>query len=462
MPKVMAVVLAAGHGKRMKSKLPKVLHRVGGRYMVQHVLDALEGAGVSETVLVVGHGAERVREALGPGYRYAVQAEQLGTGHAVLQAEPEVGEDCDTVMVVCGDTPLLTGDTLRRLLQRHRESGAAATVLSAVFSDPTGYGRIIRNQEGELVQIVEESDASAEVKRIAEGNTGTYCFSREHLFAALKELSPDNAQGEYYLPDVLTVMRRRRLKVVAAALADEEEARGINSRRQLAEVGQIMRRRVLQRLMEAGVTIVDPETTYIDSTVEIDVDTVIHPFTFIEGETRIGSDCIIGPFTRIVSSRLGSRVEVLNSVILESELGDRCQIGPFAYLRPLTRLADGVKVGDFVEIKKSQVGRGSKIPHLSYIGDATLGEGVNIGAGTITCNYDGERKYPTVVEDGAFIGSNTNLVAPLRVGAHAVTGAGSTITKDVPPYALAVERSSQRNISEWQSKVKRGRRQEDE
>ncbi|MDH7478827.1 MAG: bifunctional UDP-N-acetylglucosamine diphosphorylase/glucosamine-1-phosphate N-acetyltransferase GlmU [Syntrophomonadaceae bacterium] len=462
MPEVMAVVLAAGHGKRMKSRLPKVLHRVGGRYMVQHVLEALKGAGVSESVLVVGHGAELVREALGPGYRYAVQAEQLGTGHAVLQAEPVIGEGCDTVMVVCGDTPLLSGETLRRLLLHHRESGAAATVLSAVFSDPTGYGRIIRNQAGELERIVEESDASAEVRRIAEGNTGTYCFSREHLFAALKELSPDNAQGEYYLPDVLPVMRRRQLKVVAAALAGEEEARGINSRQQLAEVGQIMRRRVLQRLMESGVTIVDPGTTYIDSTVEIDVDTVIHPFTFIEGETRIGSDCRIGPFTRIVGSRLGNGVEVLNSVILESELGDGCQIGPFAYLRPLTRLAAGVKVGDFVEIKKSQVGRGSKIPHLSYIGDATLGEEVNVGAGTITCNYDGEHKHLTVVEDGAFIGSNTNLVAPLRVGAHAVTGAGSTITKDVPPYALAVERSPQRNVSDWQKKVKRGRRREDE
>lgn len=461
MTQVAAVVLAAGLGKRMKSKLPKVLHRLGGRYIVQYVLEALRSAGIDDVVLVVGHGAEAVRETLGPGFGYAVQEEQLGTGHAVMQAEAAVGDKYRTVMVVCGDTPLLSGETLRKLLSLHQENQAAATVLSAVFKDPSGYGRIIRDQHGDLERIVEEKDASAQEKIISEGNTGTYCFSREYLFSALREITPNNAQGEYYLTDVLSILKGRGEKVQAAALAGEEEALGINSRQQLAEVEKIMRKRVLRQLMDEGVSIVDPETTYIDAAVKIDSDTVVYPFTFIEGDTVIGADCRIGPFSRLVDSRLGSGVTVQNSVVLESEVGDDCQIGPFSYLRPLTQLEAGVKVGDFVEIKKSRVGRGSKIPHLSYVGDATLGQEVNIGAGTITCNYDGENKFPTVVDDGAFIGSNTNLVAPVKIGAHAVTGAGSTITKDVPPEALAVERSVQKTFSQWRTKKLRVKRSED-
>lgn len=454
MPEVVAVVLAAGLGKRMKSKLPKVLHQVGGRYMVQHVLDALNTAGIGDAVLVIGHGADLVKEVLGPAFSYALQEQQLGTGHAVMQAEGAISADCRTVMAVCGDTPLLRGETLRTLLERHRESQAAATVLSAVFSDPTGYGRIIRDQKGDLDRIVEEKDAAPGEKKIAEGNTGTYCFDREQLFSALRQVTPNNVQGEYYLTDVLSILRRQGKKVQAVSLAAAEEALGINSRRQLADVDEIIRERVRERLMEEGVSIVDPKTTYIDAGAIIGSDTVIYPFTFIEGKSVIGPDCRIGPFTRVVASRIGKGTVVQNSVMLESEVGENCDIGPFSYLRPLTQLGDKVKVGDFVEIKKSTVGRGSKIPHLSYVGDATLGEGVNIGAGTITCNYDGVNKYPTVVEDGAFIGSNTNLVAPVTIGANAVTGAGSTITKDVPKGSLAVERCQQKTIPQWKTRVK--------
>lgn len=449
MAEVAAVVLAAGKGKRMKSSLPKVMHRVGGKFLIRHVLDALEEAGIKDIVLVVGHGAEIVRSSLGEGYRYVLQGEQLGTAHAVWQAKDALSEECRTVVVVCGDTPLLSSATLRSLIEQHQRNQAQATVLSAVFKNPTGYGRIVRNEDGEWERIVEESDASAAEKAICEGNTGTYCFEREWLFKALPYVGKGNAQGEYYLPDVLLVLKRWGQKVQVLPLAAEEEALGINSRQQLAEIEKILRERTLERLMEEGVTIVDPASTFVDTAVEVGRDTIIYPFTFLEGKTRVGANCRLGPFARIVDSSLGEEVEVQNSVILQSTLGNRCTVGPFAYLRPDTCLADGVKVGDFVEIKKSQVGEGSKIPHLSYVGDAVIGKNVNIGAGTITCNYDGVNKFVTLIEDEAFIGSNTNLVAPVKIGASAVTGAGSTITKDVPAGALAVERSRQKIVVNW-------------
>lgn len=452
MAEIAAVVLAAGKGKRMKSALPKVMHRVGGKFLVQHVLDALKEAGIEEIVLVVGHGAETVKSALGEGYRYVLQEEQLGTAHAVWQARDALSEECRTVVVVCGDTPLLSSVTLRSLIAKHREGQAQATVLSAVFKNPAGYGRIVRDENGEWERIVEESDASPAEKAICEGNTGTYCFDREWLFKALPYVGRGNAQGEYYLPDVLLILKQWGQKVQVLPLAAEEEALGINSRQQLAEIEKILRWRTLERLMEEGVTVLDPSSTFVDAGVEVGRDTVIYPFTFLEGKTRVGASCRLGPFTRIVDSSLGSEVEVQNSVILQSILGDRCTVGPFAYLRPETRLADGVKVGDFVEIKKSTVGEGSKIPHLSYVGDAVIGKDVNIGAGTITCNYDGANKFVTLIEDGAFIGSNTNLVAPVKIGASAVTGAGSTITKDVPAGALAVERSQQKIVNNWKKK----------
>ncbi|NLK51973.1 MAG: bifunctional UDP-N-acetylglucosamine diphosphorylase/glucosamine-1-phosphate N-acetyltransferase GlmU [Syntrophomonadaceae bacterium] len=449
MQDVVAVVLAAGKGTRMISDLPKVMHRAGGKYLVQHVLDTLSAAGVSRVVLVVGHGANLVQEGLGDGYRYVRQAEQLGTGHAVAQVEKAVDPAERNVLVVCGDMPLLKSSTLQKLIEQHRQREAAATVLTARVRNPVGYGRVLRDPHNHLQRIVEEKDATAGEKEIEEVNTGTYCFDRDSLFSALKKIEPHNVQQEYYLTDVLPILQGKGLRVEILEGAEEEEALGVNSRQQLAEVEQILRQRTLQRIMVEGVTIVDPGTTFIDAEVSIAPDTIIYPFTFLEGKTRIGGKCELGPMTRIVNSVLGNGIRVQNSIILDSQIEDDCNIGPFAYLRPETYLARGVKVGDFVELKKSRVGENSKIPHLSYVGDAIVGVGVNIGCGTITCNYDGVNKHPTIIEDGAFIGSNSNLVAPIKIGAYATTGAGSTITKDVPDQGLAVERSKQKIISNW-------------
>jgi len=446
MPETIAIVLAAGLGKRMKSRLPKVVHNAAGKPLIQHVCETVRLAGIEEILLVLGNGAEEVLAALGSGFNYVMQEQQLGTGHAVMQAEAAVAGKYRDVLVVCGDTPLLRPETVRELLDRHQRQHAAVTVLSSYFRDPSGYGRIIREAGGEIRGIVEERDATASERQITEGNTGTYCFQADLLFSALHQVRPDNAQGEYYLTDVLTIARERGEIIQAVPLALPEEALGVNSRQQLAEVEMVLRQRVLSQLWEDGVTIVDPTTTYIEAGVRVGRDTVIRPGTLLERGTVVGEACDLGPGTRIAGSRLGSGIKIQNSLILDSEIGDNCDIGPFAYIRPGTCLAADVKVGDFVEVKKSRVGRGSKIPHLAYVGDAVLGEGVNVGAGTITCNYDGTAKYQTEIGDRAFIGSNTNLVAPVSIGAEAVTGAGSTITKDVPPGALAVERSSQKII----------------
>ncbi len=449
MQDMVAIVLAAGKGTRMKSNLPKVMHRAGGKTLVQHVIDSVKSAGIFQVVVVIGCGAELVKTSLGDTYRYVVQTDQLGTGHAVQQAGPVIAAEEATVLVLCGDMPLISANSLTKLMQRHRENNAAATVLTAYFADPTGYGRILRDAQGRLERIVEEKDASPEVKRLKEVNTGTYCFNRDELFSALEEIEPNNVQGEYYLTDVLTIMLNKGLTVEIVDEAEAQEALGINSRQQLAEAEQIFRQRTLERVMAEGVTVIDPGSTFIDDSAEIAPDTIIHPFTIIAGQSRIGPESEIGPFTRIKDSIVGKKVLVQNSVIIESYVGDNCNIGPFAYLRPETHLESGVKVGDFVELKKSWVGKGTKIPHLSYVGDATVGSGVNVGCGTITCNYDGVNKYQTIIEDGAFIGSNTNLVAPVKIGSGATVGAGSTITKDVPEDALAVERSQQKAINNW-------------
>ncbi|MHB1419329.1 MAG: bifunctional UDP-N-acetylglucosamine diphosphorylase/glucosamine-1-phosphate N-acetyltransferase GlmU [Bacillota bacterium] len=450
MDSMSAIVLAAGKGTRMRSELPKVLHRVAGKYMIEYVLDAVSQAGIDRQIVVIGHGAEAVKEALGPGLSYVLQEEQLGTGHAVLQTRGLARSR--SVMVVCGDTPLINSATLEKLASHHLGSGAAATVLTAVLPDASGYGRVIRDDQNRVARIVEEKDASPADKTIREINTGIYCFEVNDLFEALVSIRPDNAQGEYYLTDVLSVFRSKGLPVEAVMATEPVETLGINSRAQLAEVEKIIRRQINARIMEAGVSIIDPGSTFIDAGVDIGRDTIILPFTLIGGATRIGSSCRIGPQTSISGSVLGEGVTVLYSVILDSIIDDACQIGPFAYLRPETRLMNGVKIGDFVEIKKSTIGVGSKVPHLSYIGDTTIGEKVNIGAGTITCNYDGYAKWPTDIGDGAFIGSNTNMVAPVKVGAGAIIGAGSTINHDVPPGALAVARAPQKNLPNWAEK----------
>ncbi|NLI12827.1 bifunctional UDP-N-acetylglucosamine diphosphorylase/glucosamine-1-phosphate N-acetyltransferase GlmU [Pelotomaculum propionicicum] len=448
------VILAAGKGTRMKSKLPKVLHKICGDTMISHVINAVAAAGVKKTIVVVGHGADRVTSEVAGRAQVALQEEQLGTAHALMQAAPYLSSFQGEILVLCGDTPLIEASTLLDLYHSHTEAGSDATVLTATVADPAGYGRVVRNDRGDLVKIVEQKDAAPEEKQIREINTGIYCFAAAGLFEALNRLAPNNAQGEYYLTDILEMYISEGRRVGAVRLDDPIEIMGINDRVQLAEAEKHMRGRILNELMLSGVTIIDPLSTFVDKQVRVGRDTVIYPFTFIEGDTIIGEDCVIGPNTRLINSVVGNGVSIQNSLVTESSMGDLCSIGPFAYLRPGTELARGVKVGNFSEIKKSTIGEGSKVPHLSYVGDATIGRNVNIGAGTITCNYDGHNKWPTRIGDGAFIGSNTNLVAPVNIGAGAVTGAGSTITKDVPAGALGVERAKQKNVLNWADREK--------
>jgi len=442
---IVAVILAAGQGKRMHSQKPKVLHRVAGQSLVEHVLAVTREAGIEKIIIVIGHEAEAVSNYLGPNYIYVLQEQQLGTGHALYQAKEATG-DAATILVLCGDAPLIKPATLKRLLQEHRLNHAAVTVLTAEMDNPTGYGRVIRDNNGCVKGIVEERDASPEEKRIKEINTGTYCFSASFIWPALEQLNPQNDQGEYYLTDVVALACRQGLTVQALLVDEQEEVLGVNDRAQLAEAGKILRRRINTALMLTGVTIIDPDATYIDATVVIKPDTVIYPGTFLEGKTTIGGNCSLGPGTIIRDSKIGDECNIIESVVLGSTIGSNCQVGPFAYLRPGTILEDGVKVGDFVEIKASRIGPGSKVPHLTYLGDTIVGAEVNIGAGTITCNYDGRKKWKTLIEDRAFIGSNTNLVAPVKVGCGALVGAGSTITKDVPSHSIAIARAKQVNL----------------
>lgn len=450
-----AIVLAAGKGTRMKSRVPKVLHKICGRPMLFYVLDAVRSAGVKETVVVVGFGADQVAREVGDGAAVALQAEQLGTGHALQQAGPFLRDFCGDILVVCGDTPLITPETLARLAGEHRASGAAATVLTAEMDDPRGYGRVLRDAAGRVIRIVEEKDATPEEKITREINTGVYCFKAAGLFEGLAGIKPVNAQGEYYLTDIIGLFVGRGLLVGAVKAADPGEMAGINDRVQLALAERVVRDAILKDLMLSGVTVIDPASTFVDKGVKIGPDTVINPYTIIRGNTVVGECCAIGPGVSLVDTKVGDNVAIRNSIVEEGEVGDGSTVGPFAYLRPGTRLDKNVKVGDFVEIKMSSIGSGSKVPHLSYVGDAVVGKGVNVGAGTITCNYDGQKKWPTQIGDGAFIGSNSNLVAPVEIGPGAYIGAGSTITKDVPAGALGVERARQSVIPGWADKRKK-------
>lgn len=445
----------------MKSRYPKVLHELAGRPMLHYVLEAAWEAGVARPVVVAGYGFDAVSEAArqaappGAGVEVVRQEPQLGTAHALLQAQAALRDFSGELLVLCGDTPLLTAGTLRELVAHHRSTGAAGTVLTADLDDPAGYGRVIRDGAGRVCRIVEQRDASPEELAVREINTGIYCFSSPRVFAYARQVTPENAQGEYYLTDVVRLMVADGLRVSSWPAPRVEEVLGINDRVQLARAGEVMRRRVLERLMYGGVTVEDPASTFVAAGVEIGRDTVLRPFTIIEGKTRIGEDCVVGPGARLVDAVLGNGVVVQYAVVVEAALGDRCIVGPFAYLRPGCEIAPGVKIGDFVEVKNARVGEGSKIPHLTYVGDAEIGAGVNVGAGTITCNYDGIRKHRTVIGDGAFIGSNANLVAPVVIGAGAYVAAGSTITRDVPPGALGVARSRQANIPDWVAKRKK-------
>ena len=443
-----AIILAAGQGTRMKSKLPKVLHKVLGKPMVQWVIDCLTAAGVTDKITVLGHGAEQVATVVAEQTSIVYQTEQLCTGHAVMQGVKVLGTENDCVIVICGDTPLLQADTIKSLLAKHNAEKNMVTVLTAQASDPTGYGRIVRNG-AQIEAIVEQKDATEEEKTITEINTGTYCFNQQFLLQYLPTLTTNNAQKEYYLTDLIKIANQNQFPVGGYQLDDFSESLGVNNRVQLAQAEQVLRQRKCNEVMLAGVTLIDPASTYIGADVVIGNDTIIYPNVVLEGATVIGSDNIIGMNCRFVDSIIGDNNDIQSTSIVESTVGNGCKIGPMAYLRPGTVLADQVKIGDFVEVKKSQIGKGTKIPHLSYVGDAVVGSGVNIGCGTITCNYDGVNKYQTTIKDNAFIGSNTNLVAPVVVEEKAFIGAGSTITKDVPADTLAVVRGELRLKDDW-------------
>ncbi|MGA9467642.1 MAG: bifunctional UDP-N-acetylglucosamine diphosphorylase/glucosamine-1-phosphate N-acetyltransferase GlmU [Exiguobacterium marinum] len=440
-----AVILAAGKGTRMKSKLYKVLHPVLGKPMVEHVVDQLDQIGVSRQIVIVGHGAEAVQDTLGTRVEYAVQEQQLGTGHAVQMAEAELAGKSGATLVVCGDTPLLTAETLEALLAHHEAQQAKVTVLTAIADDATGYGRVIRGEDGNVTKVVEHKDASETELAINEINTGTYVFDNELLFDALKRVGNNNAQGEYYLPDVIAIAKESGEVVAAHTAPTFDETIGVNDRVALSQAEAIMRKRTNERLMREGVTFMDPASTYISPDVVIGSDTVIYPGTVILGKTTIGSECVIGPNSDIRNSVIEDNAVVRQSVVTDSRVGEEAQVGPFAHLRQQAVLGANTRVGNFVEIKKSTFGDGAKASHLSYIGDASIGERVNLGCGSITVNYDGKNKFETVVEDDAFVGCNVNLIAPVKVGKGAIVAAGSTITNDVPEEALAIARERQTN-----------------
>jgi len=441
----------------MKSDRPKILHEVAGVPLIQRVLGAAQALNPDSTTVVVGHQAENVRTALSgqPGLTFVVQEPQLGTGHALLMAATALDRARGEIVLLSGDVPFLTAETLKTLVDRHRATKAAMTVVTAIVEAPAGYGRIVRSGQ-QIARIVEERDATAAEREIGEINAGIYVFSTDGLFDALRAIGASNAQGEYYLPDLVGIYRQEGRGVETMTVANADEIRGINSRAELAEVSRLVRQRKNAALMAAGVTIEDPATTYIDDLVTIGADTVIRPGVSIEGATTIGRGCEIHSGARIANSRIADRVVILNhSLITDSEVGEGASVGPFAHLRQHALVASEARVGNFVELKKTTLGPGSKSMHLAYLGDATIGERVNIGAGTITCNYDGTNKNQTIVEDGAFIGSDTQLVAPVTIGAGAYVGSGTTVREDVPAGSLAVSAGPQRNIDGWVEKKRK-------
>lgn len=454
MKKIMAIVLAAGQGKRMKSKLYKVLHPVCGKPMVGHVLDTVKEAASERTVVVVGHGAEMVKSYLGDTSEFVLQEQQLGTGHAVLQAKELLGNEDGVTIVICGDTPLVQASTLQSMLELHEASGAAATIMSASFENPAGYGRIIRGEDGTVQRIVEHKDCTPEEAKVREINTGTYCFDNRKLFDSLSKVTNQNAQGEYYLTDVIGLLKEAGEIVQGYCTEDTAEAIGVNDRVALADAERFMRERINRKHLLNGVTLIDPASTYIEAGVQIGSDTVVHPGTVLRGSTVIGEDCVIGPSADLTNTVVHNGASIKYSVAVDAVIGEGSSVGPYANLRPGSKLGRDCKIGDFVELKNATLDDGSKVSHLSYVGDAIVGKDVNIGCGAITVNYDGFNKAVTEIGDGAFIGSNVNLIAPVKIGNGAYVVAGSTVTQDVPEGDLAIARERQVNKPGYADKIR--------
>lgn len=445
---VIALILAAGKGTRMKSKLNKNLHLLSGKPIITYTIEAAKKVGTSEIGIIIGNDSELMRKTIGEAYTYIYQHEQLGTGHAVMQAREYIKENINSdFLILLGDGPLISAQSLEMLLEVHK--GADATLLTVKKENPYGYGRIVRDEDNNIKEIVEEKDATKEQKKIDEVWFGISCFSGEALLESLNSLTNENAQGEYYLTDTIKYLSKTGKTVKGIKIKNKEETLGINDRKSLAKAEKILNRKYLEELMLSGVTIIDPNTTRIENTVKIAPDTTILPFTYLTGNSTIGMDCEVGPYTHIQDTVIGNRSRVMRSSIFSAIIKEKTTIGPYAYIRPETIVENGAKVGQFVEVKKSTIGQRSKVPHLSYVGDTIIGKDVNIGAGAIVVNYDGFEKHQTIIEDESFVGCNVNLVAPVKIGARSLVAAGSTITKDVPPDALAIARDKQINKAGW-------------
>ena len=447
-----ALVLAAGQGKRIKSDLPKVLHKVCGKEMVNHVIDSVRDAGIDDVNLIIGKGAELVQNGTSDrNVSYSFQEEQLGTGHAVKCAKSFLEGKKGVVAVFAGDTPLIKKSTIEELFNEHINNENAATILTSLVKDPTGYGRIVRDESGQVLKIVEHKDCTEDELKINEMNTAIYCFDIELLVIALDKINNNNNQGEYYLTDVIEILKEENKKV-GAVITEFEETIGVNSRVQLAEAEEILRNRINIMHMNNGVTLIDPKTTYIGVDVKIGKDTIIYPNNILEGNTEIGERCLLYQNSRISNSIIENDVDIQSSVILDSKVGENTTVGPFAYIRPETTIGKHARIGDFVEIKKSTIGDGTKVSHLTYIGDAEVGSECNFGCGTVVVNYDGKLKHKTIIGNNSFIGCNTNLVSPVKVDDNTYIAAGSTITSEVKEGELAIARAKQRNISGWVEK----------
>ncbi len=459
------VILAAGKGKRMRSETPKVLHKVCGHPIIYYILKQILGLGPKNIFVVAGHKKQYLKDYLAGEFtsvRTIEQDKQLGTGHAVKMVRDGAGDFGRSMLVLSGDSPLITKETLKSLISLRARGNAAAVILTSITENPGGYGRVVKNEKGEVTRIVEEADASPSEKKINEVNSSSYCFDTKLLFENIGSIDTKNSQGEYYLTDIVETLIKKGHKVGTFIVADHNEVKGINDRSQLAEAGKIIRKKINKRLMENGVTIVDPDTAYIEDTVQIGSDTIIEPSCFLKGNTVIGDNCTIGPFSQLTDTIIGQGSIINSSVIIGAEIGTENNIGPNSYIRPDTKTGQRVKIGAFCEIKKSTVDDGSKVPHLSYVGDTEIGKGVNIGASSVTVNYNGFSKARTIIEDGAFIGSDTMLIAPVRIGRGAIVAAGSVITRDVGENVMAIERAKQKNIRNGAIKYKNRKNKDQE